>query len=126
MFAMARPHHASATGPGAGTCPGDAVFVDVALLPELAGAIAPLIDKRSTPLLAAQFKVAVFCSISNCQPGLCGVSLGNVLFKRKLPQLKTFCTLLPIPGLMAWRTMRRGASPPIAWFTFPLSPRAIR
>jgi malonyl-CoA decarboxylase len=81
----------------------------VALLPEMAGAIAPLIDKRSLPLAAEQFKVAVFYSISNCQPGLRGVSLGNFLIKRvaeflkrELPQLKTFCTLSPIPGLLTW------------------------
>ena len=85
------------------------IFVEVALLPEMAGAIAPLIDKRSAPLPAEQFKVAVFYSISNCQPGLRAVSLGNFLIKRvaehlkrELPQLKTFCTLSPIPGLVAW------------------------
>jgi len=85
------------------------IFVEVALLPEMAGAIAPLIDKRSPPLAPEQFKVAVFYSISNCQPGLRNVSLGNFLIKRvaehlkrELPQLKTFCTLSPIPGLMAW------------------------
>jgi len=85
------------------------IFVEVALLPEMAGAIAPLIDKRSAPLSAEHFKVAVFYSISNCQPGLRGVSLGNLLIKRvaehlkrELPQLKTFCTLSPMPGLMAW------------------------
>jgi malonyl-CoA decarboxylase len=51
----------------------------------------------------------VFYSISNCQPGLRGVSLGNFLIKRvaehlkrELPQLKTFCTLSPIPGFLAW------------------------
>jgi malonyl-CoA decarboxylase len=85
------------------------IFVEVALVPEMAGAIAPLIDKRAQPLLPEQFKVAVFYSISNCQPGLRGVSLGNFLIKRvaeqlkrELPQLKTFCTLSPIPGFMAW------------------------
>lgn len=85
------------------------IFVEVALLPEMAGGIAPLIDKRSPPLPADQFKAAVFYSISNCQPGLRGVSLGNFLIKRvaeylkrELPQLKTFSTLSPIPGLMAW------------------------
>ena len=85
------------------------IFVEVALLPEMAGAIAPLIDKRSHPLAAERFRVAVFYSISNCQPGLRNVSLGNFLIKRvaetlkrELPQLKTFCTLSPIPGLMAW------------------------
>ena len=85
------------------------IFVEVALVPEMAGAIAPLIDKKSQPLPADQFKVAVFYSISNCQPGLRGVSLGNFLIKRvadqlkqELPQLKTFCTLSPIPGFSAW------------------------
>ena len=85
------------------------IFVEVALVPEMAGAIAPLIDKKSQPLAADQFKVAVFYSISNCQPGLRGVSLGNFLIKRvaevlkhELPQLKTFCTLSPIPGFSAW------------------------
>ncbi len=85
------------------------IFVEVALVPLMAGAIAPLIDKKSQPLSADQFKVAVFYSISNCQPGLRGVSLGNFLIKRvaeqlkrELPQLKSFCTLSPIPGLMGW------------------------
>lgn len=85
------------------------IFVEVALVPEMAAAVAPLIDKKSAPLEPSQFKVAVFYSISNCQPGLRGVSLGNFLIKRvadelkrELPQLKTFCTLSPIPGLMAW------------------------
>ena len=85
------------------------IFVEVALLPEMADGIAPLIDKHAAPLPPEQFKVAVFYSISNCQPGLRGVSLGNFLIKRvaehlkrELPQLKTFCTLSPIPGFLAW------------------------
>ncbi|WP_088279111.1 malonyl-CoA decarboxylase [Ideonella sp. A 288] len=93
------------------------IFVEVALVPEMAGAIAPLIDKKSQPLPPEQFKVAVFYSISNCQPGLRGVSLGNFLIKRvaeqlkrELPQLKTFCTLSPIPGFMAWLHKARDGS----------------
>ncbi len=85
------------------------IFVEVALLPAMPAAIAPLIDKASDPLPASQFKVAAFYSISNCQPGLKGVSLGNFLIKRvadelkrELPQLKTFCTLSPIPGFARW------------------------
>ncbi|MBL8328626.1 MAG: malonyl-CoA decarboxylase family protein [Rubrivivax sp.] len=85
------------------------IFVEVALLPDMPGAIAPLIDKASTPLLADRFRVAAFYSISNCEPGLRGVSLGNFLIKsvaeqlqRELPRLKTFCTLSPIPGFSAW------------------------
>ena len=93
------------------------IFVEVALVPEMAGAIMPLIDKKSLPLPPEQFKVAVFYSISNCQPGLRGVSMGNFLIKRvaeqlkrELPQLKTFCTLSPIPGLMAWLQQLSGTS----------------
>lgn len=85
------------------------IFVEVALLPEMPGAIAPLIDKASEPMPADRFKVAAFYSISNCQPGLKGVSLGNFLIKRvadelkrELPRLKTFCTLSPIPGFARW------------------------
>ena len=85
------------------------IFVEVALVPEMADAIAPLINKKSLPLAPSNFKVAVFYSISNCQAGLRGVSLGNFLIKRvaeqlkrELPQLKSFCTLSPIPGFNAW------------------------
>jgi malonyl-CoA decarboxylase len=85
------------------------IFVEVALLPEIPAAIAPLIDKASVPLPPERFRVAAFYSISNCEPGLRGVSLGNFLIKtvaeqlqRELPRLRTFCTLSPIPGLAAW------------------------
>ena len=90
------------------------IFVEVALLHDMPGAIAPLIDKASPAQPASQFKVAAFYSISNCQPGLKGVSLGNFLIKRvaeelkrELPQLKAFCTLSPIPGFARW--LRSGA-----------------
>ena len=85
------------------------IFLEVALLPEMPASIAPLIDKASTPLLADRFRVAAFYSISNCEPGLRGVSLGNFLIKtvaeqlqRELPRLRTFCTLSPIPGFANW------------------------
>ena len=85
------------------------IFVEVALLPDMPDAIAPLIAKRSEPMPASSFKIAVFYSISNCEPGLRGVSLGNFLIKRvaehlrrELPRLKVFCTLSPIPGFAAW------------------------
>ena len=85
------------------------IFVEVALLPDMPAAIAPLIDKRAHPLPPDQFRVAAFYSISNCQPGLRGVSLGNFLIKRvahhlqqQLPKLRRFCTLSPMPGLAGW------------------------
>lgn len=79
------------------------------LLPEMPAAIAPLIDKKALPLPPERFRVAAFYSISNCEPGLRGVSLGNFLIKtvalqlqRELPQFKRFCTLSPIPGFARW------------------------
>ena len=88
------------------------IFVEVALLPEIPVAIMPLVDKKSTPVEQSnQFKVAAFYSISNCESGLRGVSMGNFLIKRvaeqlhaEFPGLKTFVTLSPIPGLMDWIT----------------------
>lgn len=85
------------------------IFVEVALLDEVPPAIGPLIEKKSEPTESKRFKVAVFYSISNCQPGLRGVSLGNFLIKRvaeqlktEFPSIKTFCTLSPIPGFVRW------------------------
>ncbi len=85
------------------------IFVEVALLPEMPEAIAPLIDPAAAPRPPREFKVATFYSISNCEPGLKGVSLGNFLIKRvaevlrhELPQIKTFCTLSPMPGFADW------------------------
>ena len=91
---------------------GDAplIFVEVALLGEMPGAIAPLLDRGEPEAVdPSKFKVAVFYSISNCQPGLRGINLGNFLIKRVAEQLekefgslKTFCTLSPIPGFAGW------------------------
>ena len=86
------------------------IFVEVALLPDMPGAIAPLLARDgagTTP--ASRFKVAAFYSISNCQPGLRGINLGNFLIKRvaeriraELPSVRTFCTLSPIPSFAQW------------------------
>ncbi|MGZ8255910.1 MAG: malonyl-CoA decarboxylase domain-containing protein [Burkholderiaceae bacterium] len=85
------------------------IFVEVALLEEVPPAVGPLIEKKSEPEISKRFKVAAFYSISNCQPGLRGVSLGNFLIKRvaerlktEFPSIKTFCTLSPIPGFVHW------------------------
>lgn len=85
------------------------IFVEVALVPEISGAVGPLVNKKSETVDSSQFKVAVFYSISNCEPGLKGVSLGTFLIKRvanylkeEFPSLKTFVTLSPIPGFMDW------------------------
>lgn len=93
------------------TLPGEPlIFVEVALLETMPDSIAPLLDRRAPPATRDdRFKVAAFYSISNCQPGLRGVSLGDFLIKRvaerlqaELPRLKSFCTLSPIPGFAAW------------------------
>jgi malonyl-CoA decarboxylase len=85
------------------------IFVEVALGPEIPAAIGPLIDKLSPPRAPESFRVATFYGISNCEPGLRGVSLGNFLIKtvatqlqRELPTLRTFCTLSPMPGFARW------------------------
>ena len=86
------------------------IFVEGALLPEIPTVITPLVDKKAeTVEQVSQYKVAVFYSISNCEPGLRGVSMGNFLIKRvatqlhtEFPGIKTFVTLSPIPGFMDW------------------------
>lgn len=86
------------------------IFVEVAFSSEMPSAIGPLLE-RKRPILEDMraFKVATFYSISNCQPGLKGVHLGNFLIKRvaellqrDIPSLKIFCTLSPVPSLMGW------------------------
>ncbi len=92
------------------------IFVEVALVREMPSAIAPLIDKRAPIGSSRQFRFAAFYSISNCESGLRGVNLGNFLIKRvanelqtELPQIKTYCTLSPIPGFLTW--LQRVSSP---------------
>ncbi|MEY3887171.1 MAG: hypothetical protein RL650_1263 [Pseudomonadota bacterium] len=85
------------------------IFVEVALVSSISKEVGPLLDKKSEALDAKKFKTAIFYSISNCQPGLRGVSLGNFLIKRvaerilqEIPSVKTFCTLSPVPGFNQW------------------------
>lgn len=85
------------------------IFVEVALLADMPNAIEPLIDIYSTPAAHKDFHVAAFYSISNCQPGLRGISMGNFLIKQvagllaaEFPRVKQFCTLSPIPGFRDW------------------------
>ena len=96
------------------------IFVEVALLPAMASEIGPLINTNAAPGDAAGFQTAVFYSISNCQPGLRGVSLGNFLIKQvvdklsgEFPRIKEFCTLSPIPGYREWlkASVARGFAP---------------
>jgi malonyl-CoA decarboxylase len=89
------------------------IFVEVALMDRMAEAVPPLLDARSTSNDPSGATTAVFYSISNCQPGLRGVSLGNFIIKnvvdvlsKEFPRLKVFCTLSPIPGFVAWLSTR--------------------
>jgi malonyl-CoA decarboxylase len=85
------------------------IFVEVALTRGIAGSVDDLLSGDRAALGVADADTAVFYSISNCQPGLRGVSFGHSLIKqvvedlsRDLPGLKTFVTLSPVPGLAAW------------------------
>ena len=89
------------------------IFVEVALTQAMPDAIGPLLDAAGPVQDPAGARVAVFYSISNCQPGLRGVSLGNFLIKRvvdsltaEFPKLNAFCTLSPIPGFARWLDKR--------------------
>ncbi|MFL5335793.1 MAG: malonyl-CoA decarboxylase [Geminicoccaceae bacterium] len=93
------------------------IFVEVALTREIPGSIQGLLAEEREVLPVDQATTAVFYSISNCQPGLRGVSFGNFLIKqvveelsRELPSLTTFVTLSPVPGFAAWLA-RRGTAP---------------
>ncbi len=85
------------------------IFVEVALMDEIAASIAPLLDESADTADLDRATTAIFYSISNTQPGLRGVSFGDSLIKRvvdtlkaEFPRLKTFATLSPIPGFRSW------------------------
>jgi malonyl-CoA decarboxylase len=87
------------------------IFVEVALCQGLASKIAPLLSANAPVDDAAQADTAIFYSISNCQPGLRGISFGNFLIKQvveelraELPGLKRFATLSPVPSFKRWLT----------------------
>ena len=85
------------------------IFVEVALTGETPGSIQALLSADRDVLAPERAKVAVFYSISNCQPGLAGVSFGAFLIKQvatdlsgELAGLETFVTLSPVPGFVRW------------------------
>ncbi len=85
------------------------IFVEVALTRDTPATIAELLDENREPDAVEQARTAVFYSISNCQPGLRGVSFGHFLIKQvaseltqELPGLKRFVTLSPVSGLLDW------------------------
>ncbi len=58
------------------------IFVEVALLGNLADSITPLLDESAAAAELAKATTAIFYSISNTQAGLRGVSFGDSLIKR--------------------------------------------
>jgi len=93
------------------------IFVEVALVEGLAGAVQPLLvqdsDDDAARNRAARADTAIFYSISNCQVGLRGISFGNFLIKQVVEELKNelqhltrFSTLSPVPGFRRWLTKR--------------------
>jgi malonyl-CoA decarboxylase len=85
------------------------IFVEVALSTEVPAAIGPLLKGERKLQPGEEPTTAAFYSISNCQPGLKGISFGNFLLKqvvedlaREKPSLKTFVTLSPVPHFARW------------------------
>lgn len=85
------------------------IFVEVALVDQLADNVQRLLDIHAPLHDASQASCAIFYSISSTQEGLRGVSFGNFLLKRVVddlkrdfPRLKTFATLSPMPTLSRW------------------------
>lgn len=85
------------------------IFVEVALTRDIPSSIQHVLADSRETLPPEQATTAVFYSISNCQPGLRGISFGSFLIKqvvedlcRDLSSLRTFVTLSPAPGFRAW------------------------
>lgn len=96
------------------------IFIEVALVEGMADNVQRLLDESAPHLDPRQADTAIFYSISNAQKGLAGVSFGGFLIKRVVddlahdfPNLKTFATLSPIPGFMAWLKEEIGAGKPM-------------
>ena len=96
------------------------IFVEVALVDSLSNNIQTLLN-QSPENAAIQPNTAIFYSISNCQPGLKGISFGNFLIKQvvrnlniELPELKQFSTLSPVPGFRKWFDANHPADPSIS------------
>ena len=85
------------------------VFVEIALAKGLPGSVQLLLDQKAPVQDPHGADTAVFYSISTTQKGLRGISLGNLLLKRviedlrrDLPRLRIFATLSPLPGFRKW------------------------
>ena len=85
------------------------IFVEVALVNGIADNVHDLLDEMAPATDPTAADTAIFYSISNCQSGLAGVGFGDFLIKRvvdrlsqRMPNVKTFATLSPMPGFRTW------------------------
>jgi malonyl-CoA decarboxylase len=85
------------------------IFVEVALVNKLSSSIQELLNKEDEKIDPEHADTAIFYSISNTQPGLAGINLGNFLIKtvvqelsNRFDDLKHFATLSPVPGFKKW------------------------
>ncbi len=85
------------------------IFVEVALTREIPHSIQALLAVDRDMIQPGEANTAVFYSISNCQPGLRGISFGHFLIKQvaqdlalHFPNIVRFVTLSPVPGFLAY------------------------
>jgi malonyl-CoA decarboxylase len=96
------------------------IFVEVALMREIPGAIAPILSDKREPVEPQRATAAVFYSITNCQRGLAGVTFGAFLIKqvveevsREVSRVATFVTLSPAPNFAEW--LKRERANPVSF-----------
>ncbi len=94
------------------------IFVQVALAGGLASNIRDIIGADALPADEAGADTAIFYSISNCQTGLVGIALGDLLIKQvanlitaEAPHITRFATLSPIPGFGRWLSSEPNPAP---------------
>lgn len=85
------------------------IFVEIALTKTAPNSVQALLATGREIIRPQEAKTAVFYSISNCQPGLKGISFGAFLIKQVLqelsqtyPNLTTWVTLSPVPSFTRW------------------------
>lgn len=85
------------------------IFVEVALMQDIPSDIGSVLNPDREVLPPDKAKAAIFYSISDCQPGLRGISFGNFLIKQvieelrgELPFIDQLATLSPVRGLADW------------------------
>ena len=85
------------------------IFVEIALMQQIPDRISLILNKKRKEINPHECNSAIFYSISNCQPGLKGVSFGNFLLKNVANQLQqnfsnieNYSTLSPIPNFYDW------------------------